>query len=174
MKNGKNTIKFNVNGMHCKSCEMLIKDELSEIGAVESVEVDHQTGKGFLVAKDRIDNAILLKAIENAGYQAEIVENSLKSNGNSKSIFPQVIYSASDGLRELLKDGLNAKGSIKKGDNGEYVFDATLSLTSPVISGNEEVKQSSTDSEVNTVGQKKISLSLFGMHCSSCAGVIEK
>ncbi len=174
MNKGKNTIKFNVNGMHCKSCEMLIKDELSEIDAVESVEVNHQTGKGFLIAKDRIDNAILLKAIENAGYQAEIVENNITANGNSKSIIPQVIYSAGDGLRELFKDGLNAKGSIKKGDNGEYIFDATLSLTTPVILGNEEVKQPSTDSEVNTVGQKKISLSLFGMHCSSCAGVIEK
>ncbi len=189
MKNGNNTIKFNVNGMHCKSCETLIKDELSEIPSVESVEIDHKTGKGLLTAKDIIDNSILLKAIENAGYQAEVVENSLNSNGNGKSIIPQVLYSAGGGLRELFKDGLHIKGSMKKGENGEFIFDGSLSLNQTDIASNESTETLPAGRQESLVeedlqvdarddnekfGQKKISLSLFGMHCTSCAGVIEK
>ena len=60
MKNEKNTVKFSVNGMHCKSCEMLIKDEISDIPGVETVSVDHKTGDGYLTAFQEIDRNLIL------------------------------------------------------------------------------------------------------------------
>ena len=72
MKNEKNTVKFSVNGMHCKSCEMLIKDEVSDIPGVETVSVDHKTGDGYLTAFQEIDRDLILKAITNAGYKGEV------------------------------------------------------------------------------------------------------
>jgi copper chaperone len=37
-------INIKIKGMHCKSCEMLIKDELEELGAKE-IGIDYKTGK---------------------------------------------------------------------------------------------------------------------------------
>ena len=86
-------LNLNVNGMHCKSCEMLIKDEISEISGIQSVEVDHKTGIGFLTASGEIDNALILKAIENAGYTG-LIENPEKANGNRKITEKQKAYFA--------------------------------------------------------------------------------
>jgi len=74
MKNKKNKVNFEALGMHCKSCELLIKDELANISGVEIVSVDHKTGKGYLVSKNEIDEALILKAISDAGYRG-VIEN---------------------------------------------------------------------------------------------------
>ncbi len=40
------TIKLNVKGMHCKSCEMLVQDDLEELNGIKKIEVSH--AKGFV------------------------------------------------------------------------------------------------------------------------------
>ncbi len=37
-------IKLNVDGMHCKSCEILIIDALKEKDGINNVKVDHKAG----------------------------------------------------------------------------------------------------------------------------------
>lgn len=62
------TIK--VNGMHCKSCEMLLTDSLSEIPDVEVLKADSK--KGEIVVKYSGDSKTLdsiQKAIAKEGYQ---------------------------------------------------------------------------------------------------------
>src|SRR3989344_2712879 len=107
--NGENKINFSVDGMHCKSCEILIKDELSEITGVNVVDVDHKTGKGYLTAKTEIEKELILKAITNAGYRG-VVENTDKTNGNGKTA-GQVIYD-SVMLKTILSTGISIKGSV--------------------------------------------------------------
>lgn len=34
-----------VKGMHCTSCEVLIKDSLEETGAIKNISISHKTGK---------------------------------------------------------------------------------------------------------------------------------
>jgi len=36
--------KLNVKGMHCKSCEVLLKDSLEEIPDVQVLKADHKKG----------------------------------------------------------------------------------------------------------------------------------
>ena len=63
-------MKFNVEGMHCTSCEMLISDSLTEIDGVSNVEVSHK--KGFVkVAFDdsKIREDDIIKVIEKEGYK---------------------------------------------------------------------------------------------------------
>jgi cation transport ATPase len=36
--------KFHINGMHCKSCEMLIRDSLNEIPKCKVQSLSHKTG----------------------------------------------------------------------------------------------------------------------------------
>ena len=63
------TIK--VKGMHCKSCEILVADSVSEISGVESVKADSKKG---IVVVNVLDAGILGKvkgAIEMEGYKVE-------------------------------------------------------------------------------------------------------
>jgi copper chaperone CopZ len=68
------TATFNVTGMHCSSCSMLITMNLEELPGVASVDCDHATGK-TLVAFDesQTDVATLRTTITEAGYSAELV-----------------------------------------------------------------------------------------------------
>ena len=61
----KSTIK--INGMHCKSCEMLIKDELMELG-VKDCEIDHKSGKAKLIFDDSISLDSIKSIIKKTGY----------------------------------------------------------------------------------------------------------
>ena len=59
--------------MHCESCEIIIKDELSELAGVSEVTIDHKTGKGTLILDESKNSTNdVLKAVSKAGYTAII------------------------------------------------------------------------------------------------------
>ena len=58
-----------VPGMHCGHCEAAVRDEVSAVPGVESVEVDLET-KHVDVAGAPLDDAAIRAAIEEAGYEA--------------------------------------------------------------------------------------------------------
>ncbi len=64
-----NTTSVPIKGMHCKSCELLIEDELKKIEGVQKVDVSHKTGLATIyhssktMSQNEIDTAI-----RNAGY----------------------------------------------------------------------------------------------------------
>ncbi|MDP2718164.1 MAG: heavy metal-associated domain-containing protein [Candidatus Micrarchaeota archaeon] len=61
---------LNVKGMHCKSCELLLSEDLSAISGVSNVSANHQTGK---VAFDGPVSSIepAKAAIRTLGYQVD-------------------------------------------------------------------------------------------------------
>lgn len=65
---------FTVKGMHCGSCEKIIKMELEELQGLEDIQIDHKTGQGSLkfdpniVTQDKI-----VTAIKNSGYETNNV-----------------------------------------------------------------------------------------------------
>ncbi len=61
---------YTVPGMSCEHCERAVAAELSAVPGVESVGVDLAT-KVVVVRGDRLDDAALRAAIEDAGYEAE-------------------------------------------------------------------------------------------------------
>ena len=63
------SVKFNVGGMHCRSCEMLIVDALKEMG-VKSAKADHKKG-AVVVAFDekKVGTEEIRKAIQKEGYE---------------------------------------------------------------------------------------------------------
>jgi copper chaperone CopZ len=68
-------VSFSVSGMHCGACELLIKDELSQLKGVSDITIDHKTGKGSVsVADGKITHSDILGAITKAGYKATINE----------------------------------------------------------------------------------------------------
>ena len=58
-----------VPGMYCGHCEAAVRDEVSAVPGVESVEVDLVT-KRVDVAGAPLDDAAIRAAIEEAGYEA--------------------------------------------------------------------------------------------------------
>jgi Cu+-exporting ATPase len=173
MKNNLNTIEFNVKGMHCKSCEMLIKDELSEIEGVQDVVIDHKTGVGKISLVREIKDDVIVKAIKNAGYIGTVLDYK-ERNGKSNGLIPGIVYQAENNLKDVLKEGIKASGSITRGEDGEIFFDGILTLKNSSLESVQDDLNEEPEIAKSLEGSGKCSLSLFGMHCSSCAGVIEK
>ena len=54
--------------MHCRSCEIVVEDELSKIRGVKKVEVNQKKGEAIVCSARYIDEAKVKQAILNAGY----------------------------------------------------------------------------------------------------------
>ncbi len=61
---------YTVPGMHCGHCERAVREEVSAVAGVESVEVDLE-GKIVSVRGSALDDAAIRAAIVEAGYEAD-------------------------------------------------------------------------------------------------------
>ena len=62
------TREIHIKGMHCRSCEILIEDELKKVPGVKRVSVNHQTGIASIGCDCELDAQAVRMAIKNAGY----------------------------------------------------------------------------------------------------------
>ncbi len=226
-------INLTISGMHCGSCETLIKDELSEISGVKVESIDHKSGKALLfLEKENIQLNELIEAIKRAGYQAKIdLEQDVQvgKTGNGKSahenevLFQHNITKSNKPFKITVESEVIAEGKISKDSKGEPYFDGTVknkkntkvsvpegqvgvnNFLQEILSSIDTVKlfgrvefpsnpsdnngitQITTSGVANKVAvseekkdtlktnsQQRINLSLSGMHCSSCAAIIER
>ena len=63
------TVTYTVPGMHCGHCKAAVSEELAAVEGVEAVDVDLET-KLVIVRGERLDDARLRAAIDEAGYEA--------------------------------------------------------------------------------------------------------
>ncbi len=144
----KKHISFTVKGMHCSSCEIITKDELSILSGVSDINVDYKTGKGELILdSEKNSETDVIQAIKKAGYTATI-----------------------DGVHNLGKEKENIeviKKTIKPNEPFKVIFEVKIETP-------ETLKENVMPSQNNKNSQKRVSLSLSGMHCTSCALIIEK
>ncbi|MDO5059318.1 MAG: heavy metal-associated domain-containing protein [Neisseria sp.] len=68
-----NTVTLNISGMTCGGCANSVKRVLSEIPGVQNVEVEWQAGRARVEADDTVAAAVLVDAVEDAGFDAEAV-----------------------------------------------------------------------------------------------------
>ncbi len=63
-------IKLNVKGMHCASCEAILKEDVGAVSGVTNVKADHKKG---VVSFDGPQSALpqVKAAIEKDGYSVE-------------------------------------------------------------------------------------------------------
>src|SRR5436190_19713139 len=66
------TRTYSVPGMHCRHCEKAVRSELEAVSGVEGVDVDLGT-KLVTITGEALDDATLVAAIDEAGYDAELV-----------------------------------------------------------------------------------------------------
>jgi len=62
------TKQIHIKGMHCRSCEILIEDELKKVPGIKQVSVNHRTGIADVVCECDPDDKQVSCAVENAGY----------------------------------------------------------------------------------------------------------
>jgi copper chaperone len=60
---------YSVPDMHCGHCKTAVTEELKAVGGVAAVDVDLET-KLVTVRGDALDDAALISAIDEAGYDA--------------------------------------------------------------------------------------------------------
>ena len=62
-------INLKVNGMVCNGCENRVKNVLKNIEGVENVIANHESDMVTVTLKEEIDANIIIKTIENLGYE---------------------------------------------------------------------------------------------------------
>jgi copper chaperone len=61
---------YSVPGIHCAHCEAAVTREVEAVGGVTRVDADLEA-KLVVVSGDGLDDAALVAAIDEAGYEAE-------------------------------------------------------------------------------------------------------
>ena len=64
------TTEYRVTGMTCAHCEHAIRDEVGQISGIDVVSVSADTGTLVVDSATPIDDAQVLAAVDEAGYQA--------------------------------------------------------------------------------------------------------
>jgi len=64
------TSQFRVTGMTCGHCEASVREEVGEIAGVVQVDVSATTGRLVVTSTKPLDEAAVLTAVEEAGYEA--------------------------------------------------------------------------------------------------------
>lgn len=62
--------EYQVTGMTCSHCENAVREEVGQISGVAAVEVSAQTGTLVLSVNGPVDDATVLAAVDEAGYEA--------------------------------------------------------------------------------------------------------
>lgn len=63
-----NKTTLNIKGMHCRSCEILIEDELQKISGVRSCKVSYKKGTAEIYYQNHLNQKAVEEAIQNVGY----------------------------------------------------------------------------------------------------------
>jgi copper chaperone len=64
------TSEYQVTGMTCGHCEMSVREEVGTIPGVQDIEVSAETGRLLVTSVEPVDDAAVLAAVDEAGYEA--------------------------------------------------------------------------------------------------------
>ena len=64
------TNEFRVTGMSCGHCESAVRSEVSKLDGVERIEVSAADGRLVVTSAAPLDDADVLAAVDEAGYEA--------------------------------------------------------------------------------------------------------
>lgn len=65
-------VVIDVVGMHCAACGLLIDDVMLDVDGVNASVTDTKSGVCRVEVADGIDDAVLLAAVEEAGYSGVV------------------------------------------------------------------------------------------------------
>lgn len=65
-----NVQHYTVSGMTCAHCEGAVRTEVSQIPGIENIEVSSTDGTLAVTASGPVDDAAIIEAVDEAGYEA--------------------------------------------------------------------------------------------------------
>lgn len=110
--------KVSIAGMHCRSCEILLEEELGNVPGVSRVDVNHKKGSAVLVYDaDAPSDEVIAKVIEKSGYR--VSDGTSKSPFFSRDIEPYVLFLFAVGFVFILSIVLDRLGWLSLSFGGE-------------------------------------------------------
>lgn len=73
---------YHISGMHCRSCELLVEGNISQVPGVKSVDVNHKKGLAEVYYDNKLSHTEIEKAIRNAGYSLGVGKKRPFISGN--------------------------------------------------------------------------------------------
>lgn len=70
-----NKTVLNINGMHCKSCELLVEGEIKKIKGVHKVDVNYKNGLAEIEHEENLNKEVFTNSVKRAGYKIQEEEN---------------------------------------------------------------------------------------------------
>src|SRR3989344_573321 len=153
------TIHIGIEGMHCQSCETLIREELLTVTGVSDAAVSHTSKDALVTWSGDTSPTLLLDAVKRAGYEGRVL-----TNGKTIS---QAMPDAEKPIP--VKVTVETQLAPKEFVNLMSIFSAK-----PIATATDEAKDVSSKAINPARGMERIKLDITGMHCSSCAGLIER
>ena len=164
----KKPIELKISGMHCKSCEILTAEELSLLQGASDIKVSYKQQLAHLLLDDAKNNENdLIEAVKRAGYRAEIIKSDNKQPAANGHASPIILKLPEKGI----KITINISPYSDNGINTDAINNVIETNNSYQLPFTSEIK-SPAGKTYDT--KSRISLSISGMHCSSCAGLIER
>ena len=155
------TIELEIKGMHCASCEKIISAELAELPGVSDIVIKVKEGTGSLNIDETLLNVDqVIAAIKRAGYEATAINQLAGELVTADNI---IIKRNEVNANSPFKIKLEI--SIETNDQAKAVEITSIKKQALV----EQIVESSQSASAG-----RVNLSLTGMHCASCAGLIER
>lgn len=179
------TLKLKIKGMHCASCEKIISLSVSELPGIHHAVINSQEGKGEVMYDEmQVGTAQIIDKVKEAGYEAEIDEDDSSGADTLAEKHPEAIIQTEEiqhPFKIKMETKIEAEG-LGAERLAELLAKNSLSslrleekfLTKPnqIVPAPTLLPTTSVDSTVN--GGQQAQLAISGMHCASCALIIEK
>ena len=169
-------LNLSIEGMHCHSCEMLITDELQELKGASDISVSYKEHAASLSIDTR---KISLDDVIGAKGRAGKYTASIKTNGASV-VIPGNVPVSTDTVQTGKPIKITIETTVDAFPTSELIKLIEQKNSASVISTNELSlpKTITTSAEISNqpgmVTNKRAKLDISGMHCASCAGLIER
>jgi sulfite exporter TauE/SafE/copper chaperone CopZ len=123
-------LEVEIVGMHCKACEKIIAENLSELDGVKDVKVSLKKARAVILSEDELDINNVIKAISRAGYRVGHDNRPLISrNSKDWKIAAAGVIIATVSLFIFAKLGLNPSGFLDSNENNVAVVGLVMGLT---------------------------------------------
>jgi Cu+-exporting ATPase len=170
----KQHLTLSITGMHCASCETLISEEIKELPGISDIAVRQKDGSAAVTIDPRLVSVEeVLGAVKKAGYTA-----ALATNGHSKKTLERVIRADAD----IVQVGKPVKITIETTADafpvselvGLFTRTNTPAIEPTVVASPAVVPEQIPVKSSHADTAKRVKLDISGMHCASCAGLIER
>ncbi|MDP3057597.1 MAG: heavy metal translocating P-type ATPase [bacterium] len=217
------TIKVQIEGMHCGSCEKIIEMELLDLRGVISAKIDSTAKIGEVAVEEgKVSEEMIVNAIVRAGYKATVVRDPAADSGKvidgekGSIVIEKKTVGKDSPIKIKLESSVVADGEFSQAD-GNPKFKGRINHLKrgefEIPEGRKDVEKTIQDifnaSKINQIlgafsgdasdnagapssvfkakgnikenvaiagktGDEQTSLVVGGMHCASCANIIER